>query len=55
MKKQRVLIDEFIGIAEEIEPYIATFQLMKEPLKGEDLEIVKRIMYENELRRVLRQ
>ncbi|RLE60751.1 MAG: hypothetical protein DRN53_05930 [Thermoprotei archaeon] len=53
MVKQRVLINKLIEIAEEIEPYVATFQLMKDPLKKEDLEIVKRITYEDELGRFL--
>jgi len=52
-QKRRAAIEKLSEIAEELEPFTATFQLMKSQIPGEELEIAGSVKSVEELRRVL--
>ena len=53
LEKREILVKKLIEIVEELESYTATFQLMKEPIKEEELEIVGEVKSLEELKRVI--
>jgi len=52
-KKRRIAIEKLLEIAEELESYTVTFQLMKSQISEEELEIAGSAKSVEELRRVL--